>query len=81
LVISEWGLCLFADEPEDALVHAKHNGCAWYRPEEMGRHASVETSYSFLLEDKLEALGESCVHGFAVGHWTLTQAGARNLKL
>ena len=48
--------CFFADEPEDALVHAEHDGGAGDGSKEMRRHAPVEAGHPLLFEDELEAL-------------------------
>ena len=62
-----WRLCGRVEEPEDALVHAEHDGGAGDGPEQVGRHSAVEAEHALLFEDQLEALDQVGVFGPAVG--------------
>lgn len=66
-------------QSQDALVHAKHDGRTWDGPEQVRRHASIETDHALLLGHKLEALNQAGILWSAVRHGRLTESCPGNL--
>ena len=61
-----------AEQSQDPLVHAKHDGGARHRPHQVGRHAAVQAREALLEPDAPEALHQARVLGPAVGHGRLS---------
>lgn len=65
-------LALGAEELENALVHAEHDGGGRDRSHHVRGQTAVQAEEAFLLPDQLEAVDEAGVLWLSVGHRRLS---------